>query len=134
MNSIAVSRGDLDRLEWVGATLATDLRDADGRIALRKGRVLQPADRGTLGDLPWRELHVVVSGADDLGERDAGAQLAQFAAGPGCRAGSPITGHWPIVSEHRGILRVRVDALTFVNAIGPLAVYTLYDGQVVDGG
>ena len=45
-----------------------------------------------------------------------------------------MTGHWPITAAHRGILRVHVDALRAVNENDALAVYTLYDGQVVEAG
>jgi molybdopterin biosynthesis enzyme len=48
--------------------------------------------------------------------------------------GTRSAGHWPLVAEHRGIVRVAVEALTEVNAREGLAVYTLFDGHVVDAG
>jgi len=43
-------------------------------------------------------------------------------------------GQWALVAEPRGLLRVRGEALAGVNALEGIAVYTLYDGQVVDAG
>ena len=114
--------------------LAHDLRDLAGRLAFRKGTVLQASDATALLALSWPELHLVGAGGDDIVETDAGEQLATLAAGPGCVVARPLTGHWPIAAAHRGILRVDVTALRAVNELDALAVYTLYDGQVVEGG
>jgi hypothetical protein len=134
VRGFAVSREQLGGNAWVDAQLARDLRDGAGHIALRKGTVLRESDAAKLLDLVWTELHLVAAGGDDVVEAEAGERLAELAAGPGSVVAHPVTGHWPIEAAHRGILRVSVDALRAVNAIEALAVYTLYDGQVVETG
>ncbi|MFN8571548.1 MAG: hypothetical protein U0132_05775 [Gemmatimonadaceae bacterium] len=135
MKPFVVQRSQLGEALWIGATLALDLRDAEGRITLRKGTVLGPEDADRLVAVPWDELHLVQLDGEDSPEAEAGLQLAQVAAGTGCRvARSSAGGHWAIESSHRGILQVTVDALQSINLIEGLAVYTLYHGQVVDGG
>ena len=134
MNPSVISREALAGDAWVGTVLAADLRDATGYIGFRKGTLLQASDRARLNDLPWTELHLVGIGDDEVVEGEAGAQLAELAAGSGSEVTHPVTGHWPITAAHRGILRVHVDALRAVNENDALAVYTLYDGQVVEAG
>jgi molybdopterin biosynthesis enzyme len=75
---------------------------------------------------------VLATDPGDLTEETAGLRLAAAAAGPGIRPGAISGGHWPLTAEHRGLLAVRASALAEVNRTGELAVYTLYDGQVVD--
>ncbi len=136
MKALAIIRSRLADGEWMGAVLAMDLRDPNGRIGMRKGLVLQRADQERLSELPWTELHVVALGEDDVPEPEAGLQLATIAAGSGCNVArnSASGGHWAIESAHRGIVQVKVDALHGMNLIDGLAVYTLYHGQVVDVG
>jgi hypothetical protein len=114
--------------------LARDLRDADGRIAIAKGTILQETDASRVSSLAWSELHLIEREPDELHERDAGARLARAASGAGTSAGGMSGGHWPIVATRRGILYVQAASLRAVNEVEGLAVYTLYDGQVVDGG
>jgi hypothetical protein len=120
---------ELDRL-----VLTHDLRDANGRPLLEKGRRLSSADRAALLQTDWRELHVVELEENDVHERVAGERLARVAAGAGVGVGSFGGGHWPLVATHRGLLHVSHEALRAVNAHGALSVYTLLDGQVVDAG
>lgn len=117
-----------------GAILAHDVRDAEGRLAVAKGTVLDAAAIATLQALPWRELHLLRPGADDLHETRAGRRLAQAAAGDGVVVGDVAAGAWPLQARHRGILQVRGPALDAVNLVDGLSVYTLFDGQVVEAG
>jgi molybdopterin biosynthesis enzyme len=55
-------------------------------------------------------------------------------AGEGIDSRGVSGGHWPLVSRHRGILSVRGDALVAANRLEGIAVYTVFDGQVVDAG
>jgi molybdopterin biosynthesis enzyme len=115
-----------------GQVLAHDVRDAAGRIALPKGRVLTAADAGALPALPWTALHLIGLEPGEVHEADAGERLARASAGPGVVVGPLGGGHWPMASAVRGIVQVDVAALDAINAVEGLCVYTLYDGQVVD--
>jgi hypothetical protein len=134
VNTESIPRSSLAPVALGGRVLAQDLRDADGRIVFRKGRVLRASDYDALCLAPWEELHLVRVGPDDLAEEEAGQRLAQAAGGPGTRPGAPAGGQWSLLSRHRGILEVRVAALARVNSVEGIGVYTLYDGQVVDAG
>jgi len=101
---------------------------------LAKGRVIGPADAESLCELAWDELHVIAPEPGDIHESVAGTRLAQAAAGRGVTAGASSGGHWPLSAAHRGLLAVRREALRLVNRLEGVAVYTLYDGQVVDAG
>jgi hypothetical protein len=134
MNARRITRDLLSESALDGVVLAHNVRDRDGRIAFAKGRVLHARDAMSLADLPWEELHTVVPAPGDLHEVEAGERLARLAAGAGVIARAGAVGHWDLVSDRRGLLEVRATALTAVNAVPGLAVYTLPDGQVVDEG
>ena len=123
-------RNGLDALN--GAVLVSDVRDSLGRVILGRGTLVGADERMVLEGLTWETLHVVRPEDGDVLERDAGEQLAGAAAGSGVRVGEAAGGHWPLVSERRGLVEVRRDALLGVNGPGELAVYTVADGQVVD--
>jgi hypothetical protein len=117
-----------------GRVLTRDLRDAGGRIAFRKGQVLHAADVEPLARLPWDELHLIEMEDGDLHEDYAGRRLAAAAVGDGVAVGELSGGAWPLRARWRGILDVDVDALTGLNSVGGISVYTLYRGQVVEEG
>lgn len=118
----------------VGAVLVADVRDRLGRVLLGRGTCLGPDDCAILEHAAWDVLHVERPEGGDLLERDAGMQLAAAAAGDHVVAGEAAGGHWPLAAATRGVLQVSRDALDAVNARGPLAAYTLPDGQVVEAG
>jgi hypothetical protein len=117
-----------------GRVLARDLRDAAGRIAFRKGRVLKPADVAELERLDWAALHLIEVEPGDLHEEEAGSRLAHAVAGEGIAVGELAGGAWPLRSRWRGIFSVEVDALRRVNTADAISVYTLFSGQIVDEG
>ena len=123
-------RHGLDSLN--GAVLVSDVRDSLGRVILGRGTLVGADERMVLEGLTWETLHVVRPEDGDVLEPDAGERLAAVAAGPGVRAGEAAGGHWPLVSERRGLVEVRREALLDVNGPGELAVYTVADGQAVD--
>lgn len=130
----AVARSDGWERGLVGSVLVHDVRDDTGAVRVDKGRVLKDADVATLGELPWRDLHVASLEPHDVHEEEAGAALSCAAAGEGVRVGHRSAGHWPLVAEHRGIVDVAMEALAEVNGREGLAIYTLYHGHVVDDG
>jgi hypothetical protein len=122
----------IERLQgWV---LCHDVRDARGGLLARKGAVLDRAAAGRLAAEVTGEVHLIEMEPGDLHEDPAGARLARAVAGPGTAIRDGAGGQWSLAAAHRGLLRVRVDALAAVNALDGISVYTLYDGQVVDGG
>lgn len=134
MKAIRVARAEASLDAVNGCVLARDVRDANGRIALGKGRVMNREAFAVLELLGWDELHLVAPDAGEVHETEAGNRLARAVAGAGIFVGSAGGGHWPLEAMHRGILRVDVCALDEVNGIEGLCVYTLFDGQVVDAG
>lgn len=133
MRAVRVARSD-GAGAAEGAVLVTDLRDALGRVVLGRGTPIGAAERAILEAARWDVLHVVYPADGDVIEAEAGTRLALASSGTGVRPGEASGGHWPLAAEQRGVLEVRRDALLAVNALGPLAVYTLLDGQVVDRG
>lgn len=134
MRALRVARSDATAASIAGCVLARDLRDAAGRIALGKGRLIDDTSFAAIGALDWKELHVVVPDEGDVHETEAGNRLARAAAGVGVSVGAAGGGHWPLEAMHRGVLGVDQRALDEVNAMEGLCVYTLFDGQVVDAG
>jgi hypothetical protein len=132
MKAHDVGREALDPAAVDGRVLAHDLRDEEGRIAFRKGQVLQGADAERLRALPWSRMHVIEMEPGDVHEDAAGERLARAAAGDGIEVGELSGGAWPLQSRWRGILRVEVEALRRLNSVDGTSVYTLYSGQVVD--
>jgi hypothetical protein len=134
MKTHRVTRDALDARHIEGMVLCEELRDAEGRAALKKGQVLGWVDLPALGALEWTELHVIERERDELLEEDAGRRVATAAAGEGTSVGAFSGGHWAIAATRRGLLEVEIDALGKMNRIEGVCVYTLYDGQVVDVG
>ncbi len=118
----------------VGWVLCHDVREASGKLAVRKGQVLDAAAARRLAEITAAEVHLVEMEPGDLHENPAGERLAAAASGPGVRVRDSSGGQWSLVAERRGMLEVRVDALARVNALDGVSIYTLYDAQVVDAG
>jgi hypothetical protein len=96
--------------------------------------VLDPVSARRLVEVAGGEVHLVEMELGDLHEDPAGERLATAVAGGGVRVRDSSGGQWALVAECRGLLRVGVRALSAVNGLGGIAVYTLFDGQVVDAG
>ncbi len=118
----------------VGWVLCHDVRDAAGRLVLRKGRVLDPEAAARLAATATAEVHLVEMEPGDLHEDPAGRRLAAAVAGGGVEVRESSGGQWALLAERRGLLGVRVEALAAVNALDGISVYTLYDAQVVERG
>jgi hypothetical protein len=96
--------------------------------------VLTEHDVQQLDSLTWQELHFIEPEPGEVHESEAGHRIALAAAGPGVEVGQLGGGHWPLVAVHRGLLRVSVPALTTINSIADVCVYTRLDAQAVDAG
>jgi len=117
--------------EALGAIVAADARRPDGRVALRKGTALGEEHRSALRILAGCEIHLVHLGPGELPQDAAAERLAAALAGPGIRADRPEQGQVRLRAAHRGLLRVRQDAIRAVNGHPPLLCFTQPDGQVV---
>jgi hypothetical protein len=118
---------------------SVSVQDIEGRVLvhdlgpdLRKGTVLGPNDFGRLRQSG--EFHVVELDPGDLHEDDAARRLAAVLAGPGLEARAPVQSQSRVVARHRGLVRVKVGLVDAINSLGYISVFTLIDGQAVDGG
>jgi molybdopterin biosynthesis enzyme len=110
----------------VGKVLTHDV------AGVRKGTVLRPEHLPALAAAG--ELHVVVLQPGDVHEDEAAIRLARAIAGGGVGWSPPVQSQVRLHAEHRGVLRVREGSVNKINAIGPLSVFTLVDGQAVEAG
>jgi hypothetical protein len=118
----------------VGWVLAHDVRDAAGALLGRKGDCLDAAGAARLVAGSREEIHLLEMEPGDLHEDPAGERVARAVAGAGVTVRDSASGQWAIVAGERGILRVAIASLAAVNGLEGASVYTLFDGQVVDGG
>jgi len=127
-----LTRSELTADESLELVLAQDVRDAAGRIVAPKGSRLTSHIVERLRTNDWSELHAAALEAGDVHEFEAGARLARAVAGRDVEVGTMTAGHWPLVAAVRGVVHVDVAALREVNALPGIALYTLFDGQVVE--
>src|SRR5579872_5251442 len=120
-----------------GKALST--ADIEGRVLvhdlgpdLRKGTVLGPAHLDRL--MQAGEIHLVELDPGDLHEDEAARRLAAALAGPGPEARAPVQSQARVVAARRGLVRVRVELVDAINALGYISVFTLMDGQAVEEG
>jgi hypothetical protein len=99
---------------------------------LRKGTVLGPGHVEALRAAP--EVHLAQLDEDDVHEDQAAVRLGAAVAGPGVRLEGPVQSQVRLVAEHRGLLRVDREAVDRLNHLPAVGVFTLVDGQAVEGG
>ena len=101
-------------------------RLADPSVAVDAGARARPGAPGT--------ITLLVLERGDVHEDDAAVRLAAAVAGPGTRLRGPAESRVDLVADASGVLRVRIRAVERLDAIDPLEVFTLYDGQTVAEG
>lgn len=99
---------------------------------LRKGAVLGPEDLERVRTAG--EIHLVAMEPGDVHEDEAARRLAAALAGPGLEPTRPVQSQARILSRHRGLVRVRSEAVDAINGLGYISVFTLMDGQAVKEG
>ncbi|MET0849918.1 MAG: hypothetical protein ABW020_02210 [Candidatus Rokuibacteriota bacterium] len=134
MKARALGRADATPATLEGRIACTDVRDGDGKLAVRKGQTLDAGAARRLLDLAWSELHLLELEPGDLHEEPAGARLSQAAAGDGVEVKGYSGGQWTLVAAARGLLRVHARALHEVNTQSGISVFTLWDLQPVEPG
>ncbi|HLC41526.1 MAG TPA: hypothetical protein VJO34_07845 [Methylomirabilota bacterium] len=134
MKTHLVYRKDASQETLLGRVICGDLRDRDGKVAIRKGEVLDAGHVVTLTALPWEQLSLIEIEPGDVHEARAGERLAHAVVGRGVKVAGFTGGQWALASNARGLLSVNVDALQRVNSIEAMSVYTLFHGQPVGAG
>ncbi|HEX5387426.1 MAG TPA: hypothetical protein VFW66_12035 [Gemmatimonadales bacterium] len=124
-------------LELDGAVLLAPVRVPAG--TLPKGRRLDAAGAAALIDAARaggiaRAVRLAWPDPDDLHEDEAAERLALAAGGGGIELKPPRQSRLDLAAAWDGVVRVRAGALHRVNAIDPLEVFTLYQGQSVARG
>ena len=134
MKALALRRDSATIDSLAGTVLCHDVRDGAGKIVAGKGARLDAAAAATVLSAPWDEVHVLAMEPGDLHEEEAGARLAAVVVGDGVEVKGYSSGQWTLAASRRGLLGIRQDALTDVNAHGGISVFTLFDGQPVEPG
>jgi hypothetical protein len=132
MRAVSLARGDATAARLEGRVVAHDVRAADRAVVAAKGTRLDRDAAAAVLAAPWAEVHLLDLDPGDLLQDPAGERLARAAAGDGVRLGGATAGQWTLAAARRGLLKVDVAALNEVNALDGVAVFTLFDGQVVD--
>jgi molybdenum cofactor cytidylyltransferase len=109
----------------IGHILCHNIADPQGRKALGKGRVLQPADGRQLAELGHTQVRVAILDAGDVHENAAALRLAAAVAGRGIQVGSVHAGRVNLTATTSGPLQVEVAALHAINELDGLTVATL---------
>jgi len=124
--------GRIGEIDIVGRVLAHDVvvDTSDGRVRLRKGRILGPDDLPILVAAN-RPIHVIEMDADDIHEGIAAERLARAVAGAGVLIGEPHESMITLRAKERGLLSVDVETLLAINMIPDMSVWTLFDAQLV---
>ena len=113
--------------------------DISGRVLihdlgpnLRKGTQLTRRDLGRVREAG--EIHLMQLEPGDVHEDAAATRLAAALLRPGLRAQAPVQSQARIVAARRGLFRASVQTVDALNALGPISVFTLMDGQAVAAG
>lgn len=134
MRALALGRAETTPALLVGRIACHDVRDGGGKLALRKGQAIDSGLAAAVLAAPWEELHVLELEAGDVHEEAAGARVSQAAAGEGVGVKGYTGGQWTLAATHRGLLRVRAEALHAANRPEGISIFTLYDLQPVEAG
>ncbi|HZV97030.1 MAG TPA: hypothetical protein VFF62_13940 [Candidatus Nitrosocosmicus sp.] len=134
MKALALRHEGLAAGALAGRIVCHDIRDAGGKILVRKGQTLDAASAALTLAAAWDEIHVLELEPGDVHEEPAGARIAQAAAGDGVEVRGYTGGQWTLAAARRGLVGVRGAALAETNAQPGVSVFTLWDLQPVDAG
>lgn len=135
MRAYALDPEEVTAERITGAVLCQDVvaADSEGRVRLAKGRVLTESDAEALRN-GGRELHLLALEPGDVHEDEASRRLAAAIAGDGLSLRPPVESQTHLRATRKGLVQVKVESLTRINALPDMSVYTLYDGQPVTSG
>ena len=121
----------------VGKVIAHDITEIrPGQFkgpAFKKGHVVQEKDLPHLRRVGKEHLFALHIGPNELHEDEAAIKLANALAGPGVIVeGPPSEGKISLKSEHRGLLKVNVDALTELCLIPDICCASRHNNTFVE--
>ena len=129
--------------EAVGHRLAHDLtRIVPGKFkgaAFRKGQRVRAEDLPRLLDMGKKQIYVLTLGRGEVHENEAARRIARAVAGGNLSLQGPQEGKINFIAKTHGLLKVNIQALQKINAVGALILSTLhthacvFPGQVVAG-
>ncbi|MEP6571459.1 MAG: hypothetical protein ABJD11_02150 [Gemmatimonadota bacterium] len=127
----------LSAADLTGAILLAPVQLA-GRTLLKGSRIDGPlaallAMAARRGEIAF-PLRIAWPEAGDLHEDQAASRLAEAVGGPGLSFRAPRQSRVDLLARWNGVLRVDVAALSSLNRIDPLEVFTLFHGQAVRAG
>lgn len=114
--------------------LCHDVRDGSGKVVAEKGALIDPRIARALLETPWDEIHLLAAEPGDVHEEEAGRRLAAAVVGEDVQIKGYTGGQWTLAAARRGLVNVRTDALTDVNAHEGISVFTLFNRQPVEAG
>ena len=127
----------------IGLRLAHDITQIVPRsfkgVGFRRGHVIRPCDVPKLLDLGKKEVFLLKMKSGELFEDEAARRIGRAAIGGHLSLQGPQEGRINFIAKTRGMLKVNVQALQKINAIGALILSTLhthtcvFPGQVVAG-
>lgn len=128
----------IDVEESVGTILAYDLtKIVPGEFkgaAFKKGHLIREEDVQELKKMGKYHIYAIELGEDELHENDASKLIADHVAGRGLSVTEPHEGKVSLVSEYRGVLKIKVDAVDEANDIDMMILSTMHNNTLVDEG
>jgi hypothetical protein len=133
MKAIALDPTEVSAESALGLVLCQDIVGVSegGRSRLSKGHTVAEEDMSLLRSAS-QEIHLLALDPDDVHEDDASRRLARAVAGDGLRFREPVESQSHLRASYRGLVQVNMQALTALNCIPDVSVFTVYDGQPVD--
>jgi hypothetical protein len=121
---------------FLGAVLCQNVRRSptSKAIAMRKGQIVREAELDALRSIDRQEVRVIRLGEGDVHEDEAGRRLAVAIAGPGLNAQGPVQSRINLVAATRGVALIDRAALTAVNLVPDVSVFTVLPYQPVRPG
>jgi hypothetical protein len=102
--------------------------------AYRKGHVIRREDVQALLQLGKEHVYVLDLEEGDVHEDEASVRLAKAVAGPGLQLSEPVESRVNLIAAFNGVLRVDVEGVRRLNALGYIALATLHDVTVAHDG
>ena len=101
---------------------------------MRKGQIVHEVELATLRSIERQNVRVIRLESGDVHEDAAGRRLAAAIAGPGVTLEGPTQSRTNLVAASRGVAVIDRSALTVVNLIPDIAVFTVFPYQPVQKG